>query len=469
APALADGGTHLAVDPARLFAAHLHRTRFSDLPAATVAATKRDILDTFGCMLGGSGAPGIPALLTIAARRGGCEEASVLVHDQRLPAPEAALINAAMGHALDFDDTLDHGGSMHPGVSTLAAAIATAEMRGHLTGQDLVLAVTLGLDISCRIALAATLDRGWHRTASIGVFGATAASGKLLALTADQIEHALGIALSFASGSRQCIVDGALTKRLQAGQAARDGILSALLAAEDFTGTRGTFAGRFGFFELYQPNGYDLAPLTSELGSAFRGDELSFKPYPCGRPLHAALDAAIEIREALGIARSKDVADVEIMLDGAIYRDQFEAGPHRARPRQIVEAQFGLPFLIALALIHGKVGIADVARLGDRGEFGLAARIKGHAAPEPRPRDWARIAVRHADGRTVARDTTIPIGAPDRPLSAEQSASKFRDCARNAECTLPSETIDALLADLAALEHLPDIGTMLRRAKGARR
>ncbi|MCL2430620.1 MAG: MmgE/PrpD family protein, partial [Alphaproteobacteria bacterium] len=184
---------------------------------------------------------------------------------------------------------------------------------------------------------------------------------------------------------------------------------------------------------------------------------------PCGRPLHAALDAAIEIREALGIARPEDVADVEITLDGAIYRDQFEVGPHRARPRQIVEAQFGLPFLVALALIHGKVAIADVAHLDGPDELGLAARIKGHAASEPRPRDWACIAVRHADGRTHARETTIPLGAPERPLSAEQRASKFRDCALNAKGALSSETIEGLLAELAALEHLPDIGKMLER------
>lgn len=450
----------MTVDPARRLAAHLQQTQFGDLPAVTVAATKRDILDTFGCILGGSSAPGIPALLRIATRHGGSEEASVLVHGQRLPAPEAALINAAMGHALDFDDTLDHGGSIHPGAATLAAALATGELRGGMTGQDLVLAVTLGLDIACRIAMAATLDRGWHRTAAIGVFGATAASGKLLGLSAEQHEHALGIALSFASGSRQCIVDGALTKRLQAGQAARDGVLSALLAAEDFTGSRGTFAGRFGFFALYQPDGYDLAPLTEGLGSAFRGDELSFKPYPCGRPLHATLDAAIAIRDALGIVRAEDVAEVGITLDRAIQIDQFEAGPHRARPTQIVEAQFGLPFLVALALLHGKVGIADVARLDDPEALGLAARIRGEAAPEPRPRDWARVAIRHANGRTLTRETTVPLGAPARPLSAAQSASKFRDCAASAVGPLAAEAIEALLANLARLEQLPGIAAL---------
>lgn len=450
----------MTLDPARLLAAHVCTTGFDDLPAATVAATKRDILDTFGCMLGGTGAPGIATLVKLATHRGGRKEAGVLLHALRLPAPEAALINATMGHALDFDDTLDHGGSIHPGVAVLAASLAAAELRGA-TGRDLVLAVALGLDVSCRIALAATVDRGWHRTAAIGVFGAAAAAGKLIGLDAAQMEHALGIALSFASGSRQCIVDGALTKRLQAGQAARDGVFSTLLAAEGFTGTNGTFAGRFGFFELYQPNGYDLAPLTDELGEAFRGDEVSFKPYPCGRPLHALLDTAIRMRAELGIARGEEVTTAKITLDPAIYREQFEGGPHRTRPTQIVEAQFALPFLVAIALLRGRVAIEDLSRLDDPEVLTLAARIVGRAATDQRPRDWAHLSVRHCNGREVERETDGPLGSPRRPLSDGQIEVKFRDCAANAISTLWPATIDALFADLSAVETLPHASTLL--------
>jgi 2-methylcitrate dehydratase PrpD len=452
-------------DPAVLLAAHVHRTSFADLPPATIAATKRDIIDTFGCMLGGTGAPGIPTLLKLAKRWGGREESGVLLHDLRLPAPEAALLNAAMGHALDFDDTLDHGGSIHPGVSVLAASLATAEMQSDVSGRDLLLAVALGLDVACRIAIAATVDRGWHRTAAIGVFGATAAAGKLIGLDAAQLEQALGIALSFSSGSRQCIVDGALTKRLQAGQAARDGIISAMLAAEDFTGARGTLAGRFGFFELYQPGGYDLAPLTDALGTAFRGDEVSFKPYPCGRPLHAALDAALAIRDELGMTRADDIAEIAVELDAAIHRDQFESGPHRARPTQIVEAQFSLPFLASVALLRGRVGIADVACVDDLDTLALAARVRGEAAAEARPRDWARLTVRRTDGRTATRETATPLGSPERPLSEAQSAAKFRDCAANAVRPLDGPAVDRLLGSLARLEELPraaDLLTVLR-------
>jgi 2-methylcitrate dehydratase PrpD len=164
-----------------------------------------------------------------------------------------------MGHALDFDDTLDRAGNIHLGASTLAASMAAAERHGGASGCDFVLAVVLGLDVACRLALAATIDRGWHRTAIIGIFGATAAAGKLLGLSVEQLVNAFGIAYSQAAGNRQCIVDGALTKRFQAGQAASAAVLSALLAQEGFTGARQVFAGRYGFFPMYQPEGYELA------------------------------------------------------------------------------------------------------------------------------------------------------------------------------------------------------------------
>ena len=211
-------------DPAWALAQHVCRTNFADLPASAVESARRDILDTFGCMLGGSGSPGIDELFAVIARWGGREESRVLSRGARLPAPQAALLNASMGHALDFDDTLDSGGSIHPGVSVLGSVLAVCDsLQSAVSGRDVLLAVALGLDVSCRIALACTLDRGWHRTAAIGVFGATAAAGKLIALTPEEMLNAFGIAYSHAAGNRQCILDGALTKRMQAGQALAPG------------------------------------------------------------------------------------------------------------------------------------------------------------------------------------------------------------------------------------------------------
>ncbi len=447
-------------DPAWLLARHVCRTGYADLPATTIQSARRDLLDTFGCMLGGSGSPGIDELFAVMAHWGGREESRVLLRETRLPAPQAALLNASMGHALDFDDTLDTGGSIHPGVSVLAAVLAAADSLGVVSGRDVLLAVALGLDISCRIAFASTVDRGWHRTAAIGVFGATAAAGKLIGLTPDQLLDAFGIAYSHAAGNRQCILDGALTKRLQAGQAASAGVFAAVLARTGFTGAHNIFNGRFGFFELYQPNGHEAALLVRDLGTVFCGEALSYKPYPCGRPLHAAIDAALAARAALGIAAADDIAAVTIEADPAGHADQFGGAPAKRRPTQVVEAQFAQPFLVATALVHGKVGIAEVDSLGDASVLALADRIAG-LAREGRPSRSLSITLRRTDGRSVTVEAADPIGSPRNPLSDAQFEAKFRDCARNARRPLAATSVDAVLAAIARLETLADARALL--------
>ena len=446
-------------DAAWPLARHVCRTGYADLPASAVESARLDILDTFGCMLGGSGSPGIDELFAVIARWGGREESRVLLRGTRLPAPQAALLNASMGHALDFDDTLDTGGSIHPGVSVLGSVLAVCDSlggaRGPVSGRDALLAVALGLDVSCRIALASTLDRGWHRTAAMGVFGATAAAGKLIGLTPEQMLAAFGIAYSHAAGNRQCILDGALTKRMQAGQAATAGVFSAVLAQTGFSAARNIFSGRFGFFELYQPNGHDAAALLSDLGTAFRGEALSYKPYPCGRPLHAAIDAALAARARLEIAGPDDIRSVTVEADPAGHDEQFGSGPAKRRPTQIVEAQFAQPFLIATALARGRIGIADVDGLGDAAVLALSDRITG-VARGGRPKGSLSITVQRTDGRSVTVEASDPTGSPEKPLTNARLEAKFRDCAGNALRPLSDASVDAALAAIGRLDALPD-------------
>jgi 2-methylcitrate dehydratase PrpD len=446
-------------DPAWALAEHVCLIGFTDLPAATRAATCDDVLDTFGCLLGGSGAPGIPELARVLGGWGGAPQSQVMLWRQRLPAPQAAMLNAAMAHALDFDDTLDHGGSIHPGASVLAASLAVSDMLGGVSGERLLVAVALGLDVSCRVALASTVDRGWHRTAAMGVFGAAAAAGKLLGLNVGQMVNALGIGFSQAAGNRQCIIDGALTKRLQAGQAASSGVLAAILAREGFTGARDIFLGRFGFFALYQPDGYDPAKLVDGLGEAFRGDELSFKPYACGRPQHAMLDAAIAARRQLGLgttAGPSELAEVRVTAPATTVAENFSGAAHKRRPTQIVEAQFALPYLIAAALVHGRVGIKEVADIHNDQVLNIAARM---AANDRGP---AAIMLRLRDGRTATVAAGTPLGSPQNRLTAEQLKAKFVDCARNAVRELPDDAVREAADMILRLEDVPDITELLR-------
>jgi 2-methylcitrate dehydratase PrpD len=448
-------------DPAWALAEHVVGCGFADLPDATRTATGNDILDTFGCLLGGSGAPGIAELARVIGGWGGVAQSQVMLRQMRAPAPHAAMLNASMAHALDFDDTLDHGGSIHPGASVLGASVAVADLLGGVTGQRLLLAMALGLDVSCRVALASTLDRGWHRTAAMGVFGAAASAGKLLGLNAEQMVNALGIAFSQAAGNRQCIIDGALTKRLQAGQAASSGVLAAILAGEGFTGAHDIFVGRFGFFALYQPDGSDPAKLLEDLGTKFRGDELSFKPYACGRPQHAILDAAIAARNKIGVGAKVDVAEiaaVQVNTAAPTVAEQFNGAAHKRRPTQIVEAQFALPYLIAAAVVHGRVGISEVADMRNAAVLAVAEKMEGAAAGQ----GAGSVTIRLRDGRTATAAVGTPLGAPGNPLDSEQLLAKFADCARNAVRPLPDEAVQAAAHGLLHLEGVQDVRDLMR-------
>jgi 2-methylcitrate dehydratase PrpD len=273
--------------------------------------------------------------------------------------------------------------------------------------------------------------------------------------------HALGIAYSQAAGNRQCILDGALTKRLQAGQAASAGVFSAVLAQTGFTGARNVFNGRFGFLELYQPNGYDTSLLSQDLGTVFRGEGLSYKPYPCGRPLHAAIDAALAARAALGITGADDIESVTIEADPAGHADQFGGAPGKRRPTQVVEAQFAQPFLVATAFVRGMVRIADVAGLGDAAVLKLSDRIEG-IARHGRSKGSLSITVRRNGGHSVTIEATDPIGSPKKPLSDAQLEAKFRDCARNAVRLLSDEDVDAALEAIRSLHMLEDVGELVK-------
>jgi 2-methylcitrate dehydratase PrpD len=205
--------------------------------------------------------------------------------------------------------------------------------------------------------------------------------------------------------------------------------------------------------------------LLQDLGTAFRGEALSYKPYPCGRPLHAAIDAALAARARLDIERPDDIEAVTIEADPAGHGDQFGPGPAKRRPTQVVEAQFAQPFLVATALVHGKVGIAEVDGLGNASVLSLSDRIVG-VARDNRPRESLSITVKRTDGRWVTVEATAPIGSPEKPLTNAQLEAKFRDCARNAVQPLSGESVDGLLAAIGRLERLPDARELLTVVAG---
>jgi 2-methylcitrate dehydratase PrpD len=416
------------------------------VPAATAAHLALDLADTLAAAIGGGRTEGVRETLAFLAGESAPGISQVIGDPRRLSALAASQANATAAHALDFDDTLDEGGGMHAGAATHSAVLAVADSLGGVSGTAYVSAVSVGLDVAARLALAPTADFGWHRTSAFGVFGVTVAVGRLLGLTRDQFANALGIAAAQASGNRQCIADGALTKRLQSGFSARDGVTAVRLAQAGLTGPANALEGRDGFFNLYQRGAYDRDVVLEGLGEDLLSRRISLKPYPCGRNLHALLDAAQAARAEGGAA---EIAAVRIGLAPAA-----AARASLAWPRHVVEAQFSAPFAVALMLVHGATPLAafdrpaeanpDVRALFDR------VTIEGQ---ETDP-GAAVVEIDYADGRHVRAAVTTPRGHSSRPLSAAEVEAKFQDCNAFAGAPLSAARVSQVVATALALPNL---------------
>ena len=277
------------------------------LDDATISHLQANLLDVIGVTLGGVHAAGLPGLREFLRQTSSAGRGVLFGTADRLSAPAAAFANAAAAHALEFDDAFDAGGGMHAGPVVHSVALAVADELGGVPGTEYLGAVAVGLDVAVRLAAAPTVDFGWHRASVFSVFGATVTAGRLIGLDAPAMRHALGLALSQASGSRQSIRDGSLSTRLHTGFAARNAITAAFLARSGFTGAAQIFDGPDGFIALFQRGEYRRELVLDGLGEHLQSSRISTKPFPGGLPTHALLEAALELRTELGGAGIEEV------------------------------------------------------------------------------------------------------------------------------------------------------------------
>ncbi|MBI2907652.1 MAG: MmgE/PrpD family protein [Chloroflexi bacterium] len=452
------------MDAAVAIARSAARTEYSDIPPEAVAVTKKDILDTLGTAVAGSAAPGGREIVDFVKESGGSEASSILVYGGRAPAENAAMANASMAHALDYDDTHDDA-RIHAGVTVVPAAFAAAERIGKVHGRDFIAAVTLGIDMVCRMGLANQEGpAGWVLTPLYGYFGAAVAAGKLLGLDEATLVNAMGIAYSQASGNNQCVDDGALTKRLQAGFAARGGVIAALMAQKGVTGAVNSLEGRCGLYKTYHGGDYDPNPLTDGLGKRFEVINLSFKPYPCCRTTNPYIDAALALRREHDI-RAEDVTEIIAVvnkpLDSHLLVYPLDV---KRNPRTIVDAQFSIPYTVACALIKGRVTIDDFseAAVRDATVIALANKVMPRFDPKLARRGITPGMLEiKTKGGTYTKFVDVCYGNPRNPMDMRAIVGKFKDCARHAARPL-SETNIAKVVELSEkLEELDDVAEVV--------
>ncbi len=451
--------------PAEVLAEFAHSLSVSRLPTEVLTTAKLRVLDTVGIALAATRQDFAPSLLRAIGDLGEAPKtATVIGTGRRLPAASAALANGALAHGLDFDDT--HTASItHASACVVPPALALGEAR-HLHGREVVAAAVAGWESITRLGAAAPNAfhaRGFHATGVCGAFAATLVAGRSLRLPSRKIVHALGIVGSMAAGVFEYLEDGSWVKRLHPGWAAHAGVVAATLGAHGFTGPSTIFEGRFGLFRTHLGDGeYDLSRVTKGLGEEWETLAISFKPYPCCHYNHAFIDAVLSLVRAQAI-RPEDVEQIECRIARGQIPIVCEPVAAKRRPRTPYDAQFSLPYAVAVAVVDGKVTLESFSpkRVGDPRVLALAERIVHVVDAES---DFPRVfpgwvVIRLRDGRVLEARERVNRGSPDHPLSSDEIRAKFRD---NAGRSLSRKTVAELEAMIGSLETLPDVGRVMK-------
>ena len=438
--------------------------RVASLPPEVVERTRQLILDLTGNMVRARhDAESTPAILAMAAALGFTGgSARVFADPQGYTPAGAALVNGVMAHSLDFDDT-HAAGTLHPGAPVIPAALAAGEMTGA-SGADVLAGIVAGYEVTCRIAVALPAgdhyQRGFHPSATCGVFGAAAAAARVFGLDADGVANALGIALSQSAGSLQFLANGAWTKRFQVGWAAMSGLVAATLAREGFKGAAGAIEGKHGFLNAYAPHPQP-ARAVQDLGQVFELMATAVKPYPSCRYGHAGIDAVLALRAEHGLRPD----DVERITYGVSHAGMLLVGApadKKANPQNVVDGQFSGPFVLATALATGAMNWDSYRLLQDPAIRGLLPKVHCEHDPEIEvefPANMSgKITIATRDG-TLVRKVVVPKGEPDNFLTDPELQAKF---ASLADPVLGAGRVADLAGMILEFERLPDVSAVLR-------
>jgi 2-methylcitrate dehydratase PrpD len=433
-------------------AAFICESSWSKLPQSARAATRRSLLNIVGAGLGGSREFLVQRLVSALRPFGGPPQAVVIGRTEMFDRLTASFINAVAANALDFDDT--HFPSViHPSAPVFAPVLALSE-QNRVSGTELLGALAVGLEIACRMGVAATPDyyrRGAHVTATCGVIGAAAACARLLGLDRQRVIWALGIAATRAAGLVENL--GSMAKSVGVGGAARDGLMAALLAQAGIDASPRAIEGPGGFLALASNKSMPEA-LVDQLGQRFELENNQFKPYPAAIVLSPVIDAALDVAGHrdfdIHTVKSIHVSGHPLLLERAD-RPNVNTG---------VEAKLSLQHSVAWALLERSVGVEAYTDEAVTKVAVRALRAKVSAMADPRHSlESCVVETTLMSGKVVRIVVDAARGGPARPLSDEELSQKFMRLAR---WGAPGVKADRVLEALKSLEHMQDIRPILR-------
>ena len=460
----------------RRLAEFIHDITWDQLPKRVRETAALRVLDLVSVAAGAVKDPLVEAAKEALGAVSGCGNVSVWGGTRKYPLATAAMLNAMLAHTLELDD-VHTASKTHGSASLIPAAWSCAEYLGK-SGKDFLLAVVCGYETVNRVGMAfgvsAHRNRGWHATATCGVFGCAAACAKLLDLSVDQIVSALGMAGTQSSGVWAFLGDGSNCKILHPARAAADGIEAAFLAKAGMTGPEHIFDAKDGGLLYAMSDGGDVSKLSQGLGEVYEILNMDMKPYPCCRSAHCAIDGILEIREQMerrmGLQiQNKPEAEILARQIRAIEIDTYLVGYKQCavsvgclHPKTILDAKFSTPYSVSAAFLYGTVGMEQFESevVFDPAVQNLLEKVTVHPADrftEQYPKHWGcHVKVTMQDGTVYEAEVKDPSGSVARPLSRGQAMKKAEEFLSVVCPGRVTETIEELL-NLESRNMLPSI------------
>ena len=439
------------------FAANL---KYDDLPREVVIQAKRCLLDTIGVGLAGFGTTIGETFISLAKEWSGVEEATIFGDGVRVPSTNAALVNGTMSHIHELDD--GHRFALgHPGTTSIPPAIAMAE-KTSADGKDLITATVLGYDVFVRIATAMNPShraRGFHTTGTCGTFGAAAAAGKVLGLDSREMVNVFGIAGVQAAGLMEVFRGNSMIKPLNAGRAAYNGTLSALLAARGITAPDTIIEGDNGFLNAYSDQ-TDQSKILNGLNENFHIMGIYVKLHAACRHAHPAIDCVLQLKREYALS-PEQVDRILVKTYSAAYKltgTEYE-------PKTESTAKFSIPYCLAVALTYNKVGPSEftIDKIRDANLIRFGKRVEVRIDPgldklAPNKRG-ASVELFTKDGQKYEWSVENPKGEPETPVSDTELRSKFKILV---DPILGENKSNKIIDVLTELENVNDLRNVTR-------
>jgi len=411
------------------------KLRYEDLPGNVIEVQKRSLADGLACMVAGTGYSKESRLFTsyaLSQSRGG--RCTLLGSDEKTLPGLAALANGALSHVLDFEDSHEKA-LVHPNAVSIPTLMALAQETGNISGKEFLTAMVVASDVCCRLDLAIKEDLlkyGWNMPPIHGGMGAVMGAANMLRLDAGQIQDAIAIQMTSMSSSGQAALSrDSVIRAVRDGFAAQSAVGAVLLAREGLPARFDrALEGELGYFHAYARGHYEPEAVLEGLGERFESANISFKPWPCCRATHAALEIVRNLARQNEI-KPEDVENIHIVMQ-EIGRMVFEPVEVKYRPKLAEIAKLSMPFVIATMLEYGTVELESFSaqRLSDPKIAGLAQKVTYEIDKTltKASNKQTIVTIKMNDGRSYTAENRFPLGCVENPLSDEDMYSKFFDC-----------------------------------------